>query len=106
MMAKRPETDAEYAKRVKDVERFNAGLKKYREDVAAVKAWEETADQRNAEQRAKKEAAVTEAAKDQLIREVKMKLQSDATFLAALADEALSDEKFVKQLKAVFLRGL
>ena len=104
--AARDETDEEFGRRVKEVERFNKALDAYRADRSAQHAWDaqrerelnEERKQREADLKARAEAA---AYKD-LAKQVRDKISQDAALMARLANEALSDEKFVATLRSRF----
>jgi len=104
--ATRDETDEEFSRRIKEVERFNKALDAYRADRSAQHAWDaqrdrelnEESKRREAESRKRAEAA---AHKD-LAKQVRDRLSQDAALMAKLANEALSDEKFIASLRARF----
>ena len=95
----RPETDEEFDVRIKKVERWNKALEDYRRDV-------KTQEDYFKDQRMAAETKVKQAATIEIKSEIKAKLRNDAKLLAVLTDEVLSDEKFIKQLKALFTKGL
>jgi hypothetical protein len=95
----RPETDEEFDARVKHVERWNKALADYKVDSDIVENYYK--DERLAAENKIKDTVRTELKSD-----IKAKLRNDAKLLAVLTDEVLSDEKFIKQLKALFTKGL
>lgn len=100
----------EFEAEVRRVENFNKALDEYRADRDAVdKQRREEQASRRAEEEAREKKMREEAeirARATLTREVQEKLRSDAKFMAALTDEVLSDDAFVRRLKALFTKGL
>lgn len=102
MMCRRPETDAEFGARVKEAEDFNKAVDAFRADRQKVRDWQ-AAEQKQRDEKAEAlREAMTARASKQLVDEIKAELRSNAKFMGVLADEVLSDEKFVRGLKAVF----
>lgn len=100
----------EFQAEVRRVENFNKALDEYRADRDAVdKLHREEQARRRAENEAREKKLNDEAeirARVALTREVQEKLRNDAKFMAALTDEVLSDEQFIRRLKALFSKGV
>lgn len=102
MMCRRPETDAEFGARVKEAEDFNKAVDAFRADRQKVRDWQTAEQKARDEKDANLRETLRERASNQLMNEIKAELRSNAKFMGLLADEVLSDEKFVRGLKAVF----
>lgn len=100
----------EYEAEVRRIENFNKALDAYRADYDALEKHRQalaTASRAETEARmAKVRAEAERAARKALVRETQDKLRNDAKFMAALTDEVLSDDAFIRRLKALFSKGI
>ena len=98
----RPETDAEYDRRLKRVHTHNRALAQYKADLQAVLEWRAEHAKAQEAKEAKRDAAVQVAAKAELVAEAKQNIRNNARAMRAITDEILTDEQFIKSLKKLF----
>lgn len=98
LCVRRLQTDAEYDKVLKFVERKNKAIEDYRRDVKAVRDFERAEQRKSAQEDARIEAL----AQQELVREAKDRLRTDAKVMGTILETALADEDFVKSLRKTF----
>lgn len=98
-----PESDEEFAARVKAAEEFNTALTQFRDYRDEMKKEQEEKRKKEQERIKQEEALLRKKAESALLEEIKDQMRSDAKLILTLSDRLLSDEEFIDALMR--LRG-